>query len=148
ERVMVSVGWVEERSDAGPPTEAYCLCRWACVAPLLDPPYSRQLPRQHLEWVGPLRVHPQRRRRLVPTVDHAVLAPRVLAAAVLLPRRLLDQVVERRMVLVGDQVARPLPPFDVPRRVAPRRTRQLPLAGQELQVHRRRPEPVLAQQRL
>src|SRR5947209_5475643 len=77
-------------------------------------PTLGQLPRQHLERVAPLRVHAQGRRRLVATVHHAVLAPRVLAVAVLLPRRLFDQVVECLVVLVGDQVARALPAFDVP----------------------------------
>src|SRR5687767_5277641 len=106
---------------------------------------SAQLPLEHLERVGPLRVDAQRRGRLVAAVDHAVLAALVLAAAVLRPVGVVHQAVEAAVMLVGDEIARPLPALDVAGRVAPGRAGQLAPATQELQVHRRGRQPIFAQ---
>src|SRR4051812_13420301 len=77
-------------------------------APLMTRgPGSVQRPLDHLQSVTEPAIDPQRRRRLISRVDHAVLAPGVLPVTVLLPGGLVQQVVERRVVNVGDQVARP-----------------------------------------
>src|SRR5262249_59647813 len=107
---------------------------------------SRQLPPQHLERIPEATIDAERRRRLVTAVDHAVLATRVLAASVAVPVGVLHQVLERRVVLVGDQVARPLPAAYVARRVAPGRTLELALAREELQVDRRRHHAILREE--
>ena len=109
---------------------------------------SGELPLDHLERVAQPAVDPERGRRLVARVDHAVLAPGVLAVTVLLPGGLVQEVVERRVVDVGDQVARALPALDVPGRVAPGRARHLALALEELEVDRRGVELVLAEHRV
>src|SRR5262249_35581308 len=97
-----------------------------------------ELPQEHLQAVAELLVHAERRRRLVAAVNHTVFAARVLSIAVAVPVRIFQQSPKRRMVLVGDEIARPLPALDVAGRVAPRRARQLALAAQEFQVNRRR----------
>src|SRR5205814_1075896 len=90
-----------------------------------------QLPHQHLQTIAQLAINPQRRGRLKAAVDHAVLAAWVLAGAVVFPLRVVHEALERGVVLVRDEVARPFPTFDVSRRVAPRGARQLALASEE-----------------
>src|SRR4029450_544314 len=68
---------------------------------------------------------------------------RIVARAVLLPLDAVEQGVVRREDAVGEQVAGPLPPVRVPRDRAPRRARELALAGQELLVDRAR-QPAVA----
>src|SRR5690606_27021 len=82
-------------------------------------PCSGELPADHLQGVAELLVHAHRGGRLVAGVDHAILAPRVLAVPVAIPGGLVDEVVERLVVDVGDQVARTLPAQDVASRARP-----------------------------
>ncbi len=77
-----------------------------------------------------------------------MLAARVLAVTVVFPLRLFHEVVEGRVVLVGDEVARALPALDVAGRVAPGGAGQFAFAAQELQVDRRRHHPVFLEQPL
>src|SRR6185437_7413556 len=84
----------------------------------------------------------ERGRRLEAGVDAAVLAARIVARAVRLPLHALEQRLVRREDAVGQQVARALPAVRVARDRAPRRTRELALAGEEVLVDRRR-EPAV-----
>src|SRR4029078_13163780 len=70
-----------------------------------------------------------RRRRTPPPVDAAMLAARVVARAVRLPFHPLEQRLVRGEDPVGEQVARALPAVRVTRDRAPRRARELGLAG-------------------
>ena len=73
----------------------------------------------------------------------AVLAARVVARAVVLPLDALEQRLVGREDAVGEQVARALPAVRVARDRAPRRARELPLAGEEVLVDRAR-QPAVA----
>src|SRR5262249_43495260 len=82
-----------------------------------------------------------RRRRegscgLEAAVDRAVLAARVVAGAVHLPLDAFHQGLVGGEDPVREQVARALPAVRVARDRAPRRARQLPLAGEEVLVQR------------
>ena len=56
---------------------------------------SKKLPLDHLQRVAEPAVDPQRGGRLEARVHHAVLAPGVVPVTVLLPGRLVQEVVER-----------------------------------------------------
>src|SRR5947199_100284 len=77
-------------------------------------------------------------RGLVPAVDHTVPALVVAAlAAVVLPLRGLDQLLERRRVTLLEEVAGPLPAEHVVGRVPPRRALVVALAHEEVEEQRR-----------
>src|SRR5437870_8730749 len=77
-------------------------------------------------------------RGLVAAVDHTVPALVVAAlAAVVLPLRGLDQLLERRRVTLLEEVAGPLPAEHVVGRVPPRRALVVALAHEELEEQRR-----------
>src|SRR5947209_427016 len=77
-------------------------------------------------------------RGLVPAVDHTVPALVVAAlAAVVLPLRGLDQLLERRRVTLLEEIAGPLPAEHVVGRVPPRRALVVALAHEELEEQRR-----------
>ena len=84
-----------------------------------------------------------RGRGLEPGVDAAVLAARVVTRAVRLPLDVLEQRVVGGEDAVGEQVAGALPAVRVARDRAPRRARELPVAGEEVLVDRAR-EPAVA----
>src|SRR5262245_10024108 len=79
-----------------------------------------ELPLQQLPAVTKPPVRAEHGRRLVADVDHAVLAARIAAEAVLLPWSVLEELLERRVMRVGNQVARALPATRVIGRIAPR----------------------------
>src|SRR5262245_25830472 len=79
---------------------------------------------------------------------HAMLAAGIVATTVLMPRRIVQQLLKRRMMRVGDQVAGAFPALDVASRVAPSGAFELALAGQELEVDWRRSQLVLPEQPL
>src|SRR6185437_9940963 len=66
---------------------------------------SAQLPLDRLEQIAQTAIDPDGRGRLVADVDHAVLAPGVLAVTILVPLGVVQQVREAVVVGVGDQVA-------------------------------------------
>src|SRR5271154_3552167 len=55
---------------------------------------TRDLPEEHLQTVAELAVDAQGGGRFEAAVDHAVLAARVLAVAIVFPLRLVHQIVE------------------------------------------------------
>src|SRR3954468_12232055 len=73
----------------------------------------------------------------VTAMDKAIFAALVAAVAILVPRRLVDKLLEGAVVLIGDEIAGALPAFGVVGRIAPCRAHQLAIAGQELGVNRR-----------
>src|ERR1700683_2526190 len=78
------------------------------------------------------------RRTLESAMRHAVVAARVLADAVLFPLGVIDQrAVARRVSLIGEQVAGPLPAEYVVRRIAPGRALIGLIAGEKIQEQRR-----------
>src|SRR5439155_6224538 len=89
-----------------------------------------QLPQQHFQAITEFAVDAERGGRLVAAMDHAMLAARVLAIAIFVPRCVVHQTAEGRMVLIGDQIARSFPATDVTSGVAPSGSRQLALAAQ------------------
>ena len=62
-------------------------------------------------------------------MDHAMFAAGVIALAIGIPFRVFHQIVEGCMVLIGDEIAWPFPPFDIPRGIAPGRASQFTLAA-------------------
>src|SRR2546423_5587657 len=76
-------------------------------------------------------------------MDAAVLAPRIVTRAVVLPLDPLEQRVVRREDAVREQVARALPAVGIARDRAPWRALELALAGKELLIDRAR-EPAVA----
>src|SRR2546421_690517 len=93
-----------------------------------------QLPQQHFQAITEFAIHAKGRGRLIAAMDHAMLAARVLAIAIFVPRCVVHQTAEGCVMLVGDQIARSFPATDVASGVAPSRARQLALAAQEFQV--------------
>src|SRR5665213_864554 len=72
------------------------------------------------------------------TVCHAVVAPRVLADAIVLPLRTVDQrSIGWRVAFIRKQIAGPLPAEYVKRRIAPRRTLVALIAGEKIEKQRR-----------
>src|SRR5437868_5990091 len=65
-----------------------------------------QRPGQHFQIVGQPDVDPERGRWFESAVHHTVLATRIVAGAVALPRSLRHQRFEGLIVPVGDQIAR------------------------------------------
>src|SRR5439155_26043751 len=95
-----------------------------------------------------LLVHAQGGRRLVAAMDHAVFAARIFSVAIAVPIGIFHQPTKRLMMLIGDQVARAFPSLDVAGGIPPSRARQLPLAAEEFEIHRRRRHAVLLQELL
>src|SRR5436190_24076961 len=79
--------------------------------------FSRELPAEHLEGIGPFAVLAECGRRLITAVDHAMLAALIFAPAILRPVGLVHEIIKLIVMFVGDQVAGALPAFDVARRV-------------------------------
>src|SRR5262249_29159866 len=97
------------------------------------------LPLEQLPAVTEAPVRAENSRRLVPDMHHAVLAAWIAAASILLPGCLLEEFLERRVMLVSDQVAGPFPAARVVGRVSPRRAHHVvALAPKELHVNRGR----------
>src|SRR5215470_8211996 len=78
-----------------------------------------QHPCQHLQVVGYTRIDAESRRWFESAMHHAVLASRVVAFAVGLPRRLRHKRFESLVVAVRDQIARAFPTLHVVSRIAP-----------------------------
>src|SRR6202140_6022403 len=77
------------------------------------------------------------RRSLESAMRHAVVAARIFAYAVFFPLSVLDQrPVARRVPLIGEQVARPLPAEYVVGGIAPRRALIGLVAGEKIQEQR------------
>src|SRR5204863_4239402 len=108
---------------------------------------STQLPLDHLQGVAQAAVDAHGGRGLIADVDHAVLAPGVLPVTIIVPGGFVQEVREARMVDVGDQVARALPPLDVASRGGPGGALHLALPLEEFLIDRRGVEAVLAEHR-
>ena len=89
-------------------------------------------PGEHLPGVAEFLVAAENGGSFVAGVNHAILAARIAPAAVLLPRSLFDEFLERLVVRVGHQVARAFPATRVVGGIAPGGAHQLALAAQEI----------------
>src|SRR5262245_20210368 len=78
-----------------------------------------QLPFEQLPTVTEPAIRAKDSGRLVTDVHHAVFTSRIATAPVLLPRRLLEEVLEGFVMLVGNQVAGALPAARVVGWIAP-----------------------------
>ena len=80
-------------------------------------------------------------------VHHAVSAARVITGTKLFPRRLLDHLAIRSVMIVRDDVAGTLPPARIERRRAPCRAFQFAFSSQEIEVNWGNHQIVFIQQR-
>src|SRR4051794_5460683 len=76
-------------------------------------------------------------------MDEAIFATLIAAMTVLVPRRLVDELLERAVVLIGDEIAGALPTFGVVSRIAPCGAHQLAIAREEFGVDRRVADRIL-----
>src|SRR5262245_26473688 len=95
-----STGYLSSFSVRGSPATAQSRCQAHANAKRGG---LRKLPHQHLQAIAQPTVDAEGRGRLVTAVDHAMLATRVLADAVVFPFRVVHQVIEAIVMLVGDQ---------------------------------------------
>src|SRR5262245_36587811 len=75
-------------------------------------------------------------RRFEAAMHHAVRALFIIADAIGIPVGFLHQLLERADVALAQQIARPLPPEDVPRGIAPWCTVIGLVAGEEIEKER------------
>src|SRR5262245_42856773 len=107
---------------------------------------SGELPLDHFQGVAQATVDAHRGRHFVADVDHAVLAPGVLAITIILPLGVVQEVGEGLMVPIGDEIARAFPAHQIAGRAGPGcALHLLAFALEELLVDGRRLEAVLAE---
>src|SRR6266496_3544687 len=102
---------------------------------------AEQGPREHLPGIGRATGHCC--AGFVAAMHEAIFTTLVAAVAVLVPRRLVDELLEGAVVLIGDEIAGALPALGVIGRIAPGSTHQLTIAGKELGVDRRVADRIL-----
>ncbi len=114
----------------------------------LEPAHpAGERPAQHLPGVAEFLVAAEHRGGLVARVHHAILAARIAAVAVFLPRSFFDEVFEGLVMRVGHQVARALPAARIVGGISPGGAHQLALAAQKFHVNRRSHDVVALEQR-
>src|SRR5690242_17749627 len=95
------------------------------------------LPLQHFPGVAEFAIAAENRGGFVTGLHHAVFAARITAIAVLLPGRVVDEIAESLVMLVGHQVARTFPATRIVSGIAPGSAHHVALAAEEFHVNGR-----------